>query len=128
MGYKYLLDIALILLFTKVLGLLFQRLHMPQVVGSLIAGLLLGPAVLNFVQETEFLELTASLGVIVLMFISGMETDIHELKTCGKAAAIIAVSGVLVPWWAAGRLGPTSSRTPSPSSTSSWASSSPPPL
>lgn len=105
MGYKYLLDIALILLFTKVLGLLFQRLHMPQVVGSLIAGLLLGPAVLNFVQETEFLELTASLGVIVLMFISGMETDIHELKNCGKAAAIIAVSGVLVPLvggWAAG--------------------------
>ena len=103
--YKYLLDIALILLFTKFLGLVFQRLHMPQVVGSLIAGLLLGPAVLNFVQETDFLATTASLGVILLMFIAGMETDINELKSCGKAATVIAVAGVVTPLlggWAAG--------------------------
>ncbi|MBR5792820.1 MAG: cation:proton antiporter, partial [Ruminiclostridium sp.] len=97
MHYKYLLDIALILLFTKFLGLIFQRLHMPQVVGSLIAGLLLGPAVLHLVVETAFLETTASLGVILLMFIAGLETDINELKSCGKAATIIAVAGVLVP-------------------------------
>lgn len=97
MAYKYLLDIALILLFTKFLGLVFQRLHMPQVVGSLIAGLLLGPAVLSLVVETAFLETTASLGVILLMFIAGLETDINELKSCGKAATIIAVAGVLVP-------------------------------
>lgn len=97
MHYKYLLDIALILLFTKFLGLVFQRLHMPQVVGSLIAGLLLGPALLGFVVETAFLETTASLGVILLMFIAGMETDINELKSCGKAATVIAVAGVLVP-------------------------------
>ena len=97
MHYKYLLDIALILLFTKFLGLVFQRLHMPQVVGSLIAGLLLGPAVLGFVVETDFLETTASLGVILLMFIAGMETDINELKSCGKASTIIAVAGVLLP-------------------------------
>ena len=97
MAYKYLLDIALILLFTKFLGLVFQRLHMPQVVGSLIAGLILGPAVLGFVVETAFLETTASLGVILLMFIAGMETDINELKSCGKAATVIAVAGVLLP-------------------------------
>ena len=97
MAYKYLRDIALILLFTKFLGLVFQRLHMPQVVGSLIAGLILGPAVLGFVVETAFLETTASLGVILLMFIAGMETDINELKSCGKAATVIAVAGVLLP-------------------------------
>lgn len=97
MAYKYLLDIALILLFTKFLGLVFQRLHLPQVVGSLIAGLLLGPAVLSLVAENAFLETTASLGVILLMFIAGLETDINELKSCGKAATIIAVAGVLVP-------------------------------
>ena len=97
MHYKYLLDIALILLFTKFLGLVFQRLRMPQVAGSLIAGLLLGPAVLGLVVETPFLETTASLGVILLMFIAGMETDINELKSCGKASTIIAVAGVLLP-------------------------------
>ena len=97
MHYKYLLDIALILLFTKFLGLFFQRLHMPQVVGSLIAGLLLGPAVLHLVVETAFLETTASLGVILLMFIAGMETDINEMKSCGKSAVVIAVAGVVIP-------------------------------
>ena len=105
MAFKYLLDIALILLFTKAFGLIFQRLHMPQVVGSLIAGLLLGPAVLNFVQETDFISTTASLGVIVLMFIAGLETDINEMKSCGKSATVIAVAGVVIPLaggWAAG--------------------------
>lgn len=97
MAYQYLLDLALILLCTKVLGLFSQRFHMPQVVGSLVAGLLLGPAVFGIIQETEFLKTTASLGVIVLMFTSGMETDINELKRSGKASFLIAFAGVLVP-------------------------------
>lgn len=97
MAYQYLLDLALILLCTKVLGLFSQRFRMPQVVGSLVAGLLLGPAVFGIIQETEFLKTTASLGVIVLMFTSGMETDINELKRCGKASFLIAFAGVLVP-------------------------------
>ncbi|MCF0123502.1 MAG: cation:proton antiporter [Ruminiclostridium sp.] len=97
MAYQYLLDLALILLCTKVLGLFSQKFRMPQVVGALVAGLLLGPAVLGVIQETEFLKTTASLGVIVLMFTSGMETDINELKHSGKASFIIALLGVLLP-------------------------------
>ena len=97
MQYKYLFDLALILLSTKVLGLFSQRFRLPHVVGALIAGLLLGPAVLGIIQETDFLKTTASLGVIVLMFTSGMETDIHELKKSGKAAFVIALIGVLLP-------------------------------
>ena len=97
MAYQYLLDLALILLCTKVLGLFSQRFRMPQVVCSLVAGLLLGPAVFGIIQETEFLKTTASLGVIVLMFTSGMETDINELKRSGKASFLIAFAGVLVP-------------------------------
>lgn len=54
MSYKFLLDIALILISTKILGLITKRFQMPQVVGALIAGLILGPAVLNVLQETEF--------------------------------------------------------------------------
>lgn len=97
MQYKYLFDLALILLSTKVLGLFSQRFRLPHVVGALIAGLLLGPAVLGIIQETDFLKTTASLGVIVLMFTSGMETDIQELKKSGKAAFVIALIGVLLP-------------------------------
>lgn len=97
MSYRFLLDLALILLSTKVLGLLTQRFQMPQVVGALLAGLLLGPAGLNILTETDFLSQLSELGVIVLMFTAGMGTDIQELKHSGKAGFLVALLGVLVP-------------------------------
>lgn len=97
MSYHYLLDIALILLSTKVLGIITKRYQMPQVVGALLAGLIFGPACLNFLHETEFLKQMSELGVIALMFVAGLETDIKEMKRSGKAAVIIALLGVLVP-------------------------------
>lgn len=96
-AYNFLLDLALILLSTKVLGLITRRYHMPQVVGALLAGLLLGPACLNILKETSFIHDTAEIGVVVLMFCAGMETDIDELKKSGKASFVIALFGVLVP-------------------------------
>ena len=96
-SYRYLLDVALILLSTKVFGLLTRRIEMPQVVGALVAGLLLGPACFNIVQESEFLDHIAEIGVIVLMFSAGLETDISELKKSGRNSFVIAVIGVLVP-------------------------------
>lgn len=97
MTYHFLLDIALILLSTKLLGIIFKRFHMPQVVGSLLAGLILGPAVLDILHETDFLSSLAELGVIVLMFSAGMETDIKELKNTGKDGFLVALIGVLAP-------------------------------
>ena len=67
MSYHYLLDLALILLSTKVLGIATRKFQMPQVVGALLAGLLLGPAMLNVLTETEFLTQLSELGVIVLI-------------------------------------------------------------
>ena len=96
-SYRYLLDVALILLSTKVFGLLTRRIEMPQGVGALVAGLLLGPACFNIVQESEFLDHIAEIGVIVLMFSAGLETDISELKKSGRNSFVIAVIGVLVP-------------------------------
>ena len=96
-SYKFLLDLAVILLCTKVLGLATKRVQMPQVVGSLLAGLLLGPSMLGLLTETEFLSNVAELGVIVLMFCAGLETDIKELKKSGKAAFVIALCGVIMP-------------------------------
>ena len=96
-SYKYLLDIALILISTKILGLLTRRIQLPQVVGALIAGLLLGPACFGVLQETDFIKNIAEIGVIVLMFEAGLETDVQELKKTGLASFIIALLGVIVP-------------------------------
>lgn len=97
MEYSYLLYLAIILLSTKLLGLFTRKIHLPQVVGALVAGLILGPACLNLVQETDFLTKLAEIGVIVLMYMAGLETDIEELKKSGKASFLIAVIGVIVP-------------------------------
>lgn len=97
LSYKFLFDIALILLSTKALGLVTKRFKLPQVVGALLAGLILGPALLNILHETDFIQQLAELGVIVLMFTAGLETDISELKKSGVAAVIIAVLGMIVP-------------------------------
>ncbi len=97
LSYNYLFDIALILLSTKLLGLLTKKIRMPQVVGALLAGLILGPAMLNVLQETEFIKQMAEIGVIILMFTAGLETDINELKKTGKASFLIALFGVVIP-------------------------------
>ncbi len=55
MSYEFLFDLALILMTTKLLGLLTKRIHLPQVVGALLAGLILGPIGLNWLHETEFI-------------------------------------------------------------------------
>ena len=95
--YSYLISIALILLSTKVLGLFSKVVRLPQVVGALLAGIILGPACLGIVHSTEMLSNLSEIGVIVLMFAAGLETDIDELKRSGKASFLIALIGVLVP-------------------------------
>ncbi len=97
MEYDFLLDLALILLSTKLLGMLTRKVQMPQVVGALLAGLILGPAGLGWLQANDFITTVSELGVIVLMFSAGLETDIKELKKCGVASTVIAVMGVIVP-------------------------------
>ncbi|MBE5958811.1 MAG: cation:proton antiporter [Lachnospiraceae bacterium] len=103
MDYRFLLDLAIILISTKMFGLVTKKFNMPQVVGALLAGVILGPACLGMISAGEgsvdgsFIEAMAELGVIVLMFAAGMETDINELKKCGKASFIIAILGVVVP-------------------------------
>lgn len=97
MSYHFLLDLALILLSTKLLGLLTRSISLPSVVGSLLAGLLLGPAFLNILHQTSLILKLSELGVIVLMFTAGMEADINELKHSGKSAFVIALLGVIIP-------------------------------
>lgn len=95
--YKFLMDLAIILLSTKLFGIASKKFNMPQVVGALLAGLICGPAMFNILNETEFIIELSEIGVIVLMFTAGLESDISELKKTGKASLIIALIGVAVP-------------------------------
>ena len=105
MDYRFLLDLAIILVATKTLGLVMKRLGLPQVVGALLAGILVGPALWGPmtggrfipVRSTEFLTFLAELGVILIMFGAGLETDLGELKRSGLKASFVALAGVLVP-------------------------------
>lgn len=96
-SYTYLLVLALILLSTKLLGLVTEKIHMPQVVGALVAGIILGPSGIGILENSDFLVKTAEIGVIMLMFTAGIDTDISELKETGFKSFIIACFGVLVP-------------------------------
>ena len=95
--YGYLLFLAIILLSTKVLGIATKRIHLPQVVGALIAGIILGPSCLGLIEVTDFIKKTAEIGVIMLMFTAGIDTDMKDLKETGGKAFVIACFGVLVP-------------------------------
>lgn len=97
MSYRFLLDIALILISTKVFGIITKRLQMPQVVGSLLAGLVMGPAMLGIIHSTEFLSQVSELGVIVMMFTAGLGTSLNDLKQTGKSSFFVALCGVIVP-------------------------------
>ena len=98
MDYSFLIVIALIMLSTKVLGIASEKVNMPQVVGALIAGLLLGPSCFGLIGESDFLVKTAEIGVIILMFMAGLDTDLEELKHTGLSALVIATIGVIVPF------------------------------
>ena len=96
-SYRFIFDLALIMLFTKVFSIVSKRVDLPQVVGALIAGIVLGPAVLGIVQESAFMNQLAELGVIALMFQAGLQTDVKELKSSGGPSFVIALIGVTLP-------------------------------
>lgn len=96
-SYTYLILIAAILVSTKLLGIVSEKVHMPQVVGALLAGIILGPSGLGLLESSDFIVKAAEIGVIMLMFTAGIDTDIKELKNTGIQACVVAVMGVFVP-------------------------------
>ena len=83
--------------FAKIFGLIARKLKAPQVVGEIVAGLLIGPSVLGWVQLNDFLSICAQIGVVMLMFSAGLGTNLRDLLKTGPKALAIACAGVLVP-------------------------------
>lgn len=90
-------DLAIIVVFAKLFGILARKCKAPQVVGEIIAGLLIGPSVLGIVNLSDFLTKMAEIGVILLMFSAGLETNLRDLIKTGVKATLIACAGVFVP-------------------------------
>ena len=96
-NFEFLKDLALIIVTAKVFGLVANKLKAPQVVGEIIAGLVLGPSILGWIGQSDFLSRMAEIGVILIMFGAGLETNMKDLLKTGPKALLIALVGVLVP-------------------------------
>lgn len=94
---QFLSSLSLILLTTLILGQVSLRLKLPLVVGQLLAGIIIGPTFCNWVQPSHWLQLFSDIGVILLMFLAGLESKIDLLKKYLKPSMIVAVSGILLP-------------------------------
>ena len=96
-SYLVFKDLAIIIIAAKFFGIAARKCKAPQVVGEIIAGLIIGPSVLGWVAQSDFLAQMAEIGVILLMFSAGLETDLKELVKTGPIAALIACAGVFIP-------------------------------
>lgn len=96
-AYAVFKDLAIIVIFAKVFGIIARKCKAPQVVGQIIAGLIIGPSILGLVQQSDFLVQMAEIGVVLLMFSAGLETNLKDLMKTGPIAFLIACAGVFVP-------------------------------
>ena len=97
MDIHILLNLAILIFAAKAFGLISKRIGAPQVVGEIVAGLLVGPAILGLVKPDDGIEIFAEIGVILLMFSAGLGTDMKQLKRSGGKAFLVALIGVIVP-------------------------------
>ncbi len=95
--YMIFKDMAIIIVAAKLFGILARKLNIPQVVGEIIAGLLIGPSVFGFVKQSDFLNYMGEIGVIMLMFSAGLGASLKDLKKTGIKAFAIALAGVFIP-------------------------------
>ncbi|MEA3353312.1 MAG: cation:proton antiporter [Campylobacterota bacterium] len=94
----FFLNLFLILILARFLGELFARWGIPSVLGELSAGILLGSSVLGIVEPNEVLKILAEIGIILLLFEVGLETDFTRLKNSGKKSMVVAILGVILPF------------------------------
>lgn len=97
-GFYFLFELAIIVFAVKLLGHWSVKLGQPSVLGKLLAGIILGPSLLNFIHPSPLISELAEVGVILLMFLAGLETDMQEFKKSAFASTLVAISGVVVPF------------------------------
>lgn len=96
--HQFFLQLMLILLAARLFAELATRLHAPSVIGELMAGVVLGPSLLGWIGPSEVIHLLAGIGIILLLFEVGLETDLGRLLTSGRRALLVAISGFVAPF------------------------------
>ncbi|MEE6131412.1 MULTISPECIES: cation:proton antiporter [Priestia] len=91
------LQIVLILLATKVAGQISVKLGQPSVLGKIMVGIIIGPAVLGWIHDDEIIKTFSEIGVLLLMFLAGLETNLKVLNENKKAAILVAAGGIIAP-------------------------------
>jgi len=94
----FFLQLVVILFAARFLGELAAKIKVPSVIGELLAGVLLGPSILSLIEPTEVIKLLAEIGIILLLFEVGLETDFNRLKQTGVKPLIVAFGGVVIPF------------------------------
>ncbi len=94
---EFLLKLLIILLAAKLFAEVFSRLSIPSVLGEVVAGLIIGPSALGFVTTDATFHLIAEIGILLLLFEVGLETDVGQLVKEGFRSTLVAVTGVVVP-------------------------------
>ena len=97
------LDLFIMLAAAKLMAEVFERLKQPAVVGEILAGVIIGPSLLGWVEPSEIINILAEIGVIFLLFTVGLETTPQAIFNVGKRAMTVGVAGVILPF-AAGYL------------------------
>ena len=96
---SHLFEIFMLILATQIMGWLFQKMKQPAVIGELLAGVIVGPALLGWVGEGSLLEFISELGAIFLLFMVGLETRLEDILKVGKEAFVVAVVGAILPFF-----------------------------
>lgn len=107
MVYEFVITIVIVLLASKIAGQISIRLGQPSVLGKIIIGIILGPAFLGVIQNTDVIHIFSEIGVLLLMFLAGLETDVKGLNENMKSAFAVATLGVIAPiilGWAGGEI------------------------
>jgi Kef-type K+ transport system membrane component KefB len=97
-AHDFFLTLLVILLTARVFAELVTRLQVPSVIGELFAGVVLGPSMLGWIEPTEAIRLMAGIGIILLLFEVGLETDVKRLIDTGLESIVVALAGFVLPF------------------------------
>lgn len=94
----FFLQLFIILFIARIFGELASRFNIPAVIGELLAGILIGPSLLDWIEPTSMIKILAEIGVILLLFEIGLETNLYKLAETGLKPFIVAIGGVVLPF------------------------------